>query len=316
MRMLRALLAALLVTGALASRAPVAHAQAVPGKEVARKLFEDGLELEKKGDHVAALARYREAEQITITPGLRFHKGYCLEMMGKLSAALDEYEAADKLAGEASKPEVHAAVTARLDPLRSRVPRITIHLAVAPKDAEVQLDGAPVPAPLLEGKAFRLDPGEHDVTARAPGHRDFVRRVRVPEAMTTAVEVVLDRVPAPTAAAPTEPATEAPRRRALLLPITTTAGAVVLVATGIAFVAVAGGAQRDAKASCPQKTSCESEQSKVRTFDALALGSFVGGAGLGILSAVLWTSKGGARAAAIVASPAFAGGSVAVEGSF
>lgn len=330
MRTLRALVAVSLMTGALIAPS-TAHAQAVPGKEVAKKLFEDGIDLEKKGDYVAALAKYKEAEQITATPGLRFHKGYCLEMMGKLNAALEEYEAADKLARDANRADVHGAVIARLDPLRTRIPLIAIRLATVAKDAEVQLDGTPVGAPLLDGKAFRLDPGEHSVTARAPGHHNFGRRVQVPESMTTTVDIVLDRAAAPTAGPPPPAAgasaagaegapkgqgAEGAQRRSLVVPIATTAGAVVLVVAGVAFVAVAGGAQSDAKASCPQKTTCDSEQSKVRTFDALALGSFIGGAGLGVLSAVLWTSKGGDRGAALVAKPAFAGGSVGVEGSF
>jgi hypothetical protein len=327
MHTLRVILLASLMTGALMAPASRAYAQAVPGKEVAKKLFEEGADLEKNGDYVSALAKYKEAEKITVTPGLRFHKGYCLEMTGKLSAALLEYEAADKLAREANKPEVHAAVIARLDPLRTRIPQIAIRLATVAKDAEVQLDGEPVAAALLDGKAFRLDPGEHAVTARAAGYRNFVRRVQVPESMTTTVDVVLDHAPAAAvvpppaavaapAAALTEPPSESAARRSLVLPIATTAGAVVLAGTGVVFVIVAGGAAKDAKADCLQKTSCDSEQSKVRTFDALALGSFIGAAGLGALSAVLWTSKGGNRGAAIVAHPAFAGGSVGLEGSF
>lgn len=331
MRRLRAISSALFLGSVLLAPASRAHAQsAVPGKEHAKRLFEEGAELEKKADYAAALAKYREAEQITVTPGLRFHKGYCLEMTGKLSAALEEYESADKLARDANKQDVHAAVVARLEPLRARVPQIAIRLATGAKDAEVQLDGTPIGAPLLDGKAFRLDPGEHAVTARARGYKSFVRRVQVPESMTTKVDIVLDRAgpdvavaavaPAPSntlapAVPVTEPPMEAAPHRSLVVPIATTAGAVVLVTTGIVLVVVAGNAQADAKVDCALKTSCDSEQSKVRTFDALALGSFIGAAGLGVLSAVLWTSKGGDRAA-IVAKPARAGGSVGIEGSF
>lgn len=324
-----ALVGCVLLVPAVSARS--AHAQVAPGKEHAKKLFEEGVELEKKADYPNALAKYREAEQITVTPGLRFHKGYCLEMTGKLSAALEEYEAADRLARDANKQDVHAAVVARLEPLRPRIPQIVIRLGTAAKDAEVQLDGNPVGAPLLDGKAFRLDPGDHSITAHAPGYRNFVRRVQVPESMTTTVDIVLDRAapeaavaPAPASTAPvrtppatvTEPPSEAAPRRSLVLPIATTAGAVVLVITGVVFVVVAGNAQSDAKVQCLLKTSCDSEQSQVRTFDALGLGSFIGAAGLGVLSAVLWTSKGSDRAAALVAKPAFAGGSVGVEGSF
>jgi hypothetical protein len=280
---------------------PAPPASGAPGKEHAKKLFEEGVDLEKKADYAAALAKYREAKQITVTPGLRFHEGYCLEMMGKLAAALEEYEAADKLAREQNKQDVHAAVAARLDQLRARVPQLSIRLATAAANAEVQLDGAAVGAPLLDGKAFRIDPGEHTVTARAPGHKPFTRTVKVPEAVTTTVDVTLDRATAPVVApepavvpeTPRPPDTEPPRedarRRSLALPIATTAGAVGLAAVGIAMFAVAGGAASDAERECPAKVSCDDERSRVRTFDTLALGGFIGAAGLGIFSVYLWT---------------------------
>jgi hypothetical protein len=320
-----------------------AGAQSVPGKEYAKKLFEEGAELEKKSDYAGALAKYKDAEQITATAGLRFHKGYCLEMTGKLAAALEEYESADKMARDQNKQEVHAAVVARLDPLRGRVPQIAIRLATPAKDAEVQLDGVVVGAPLLDGKAFRLDPGEHTVTARAAGYRPFSRKVQVPENITTTVDVSLERAgavggpvvattPAPSPApapapAPsgeptaqpsvTEPPGEAGRSRSLGLPIATTAGAVVLAGVGVAMFLVAGSAQSDAQAQCPSQVSCDSEQTKVRTFDALALTGFIGAAGLGVLSVVLWTSKGSTSQASgpnarVVATP----NALGVAGSF
>jgi hypothetical protein len=329
MRKLRALLVSLAVAGTttvgLAAFTPsVAHAQA---KEQAKKLFDEGLELEKKTEYVAALAKYKEAAQITVTPGLRFHTGYCLEMTGKLAAALEEYESADKLAREQNKQEVHAAVTTRLDPLRTRVPQIAIRLATPAKDADVQLDGVVVASPLLEGKSFRVDAGEHTVTARASGYKAFTRRVQVPENVTTTVDVSLDAMePEPSAtanggsnpksAAFTEPPAEARPTRSLALPIATTAGAVVLAGTGIAMFLVAGGAQSDAQQDCATKATCDDERSRVRTFDALALGGFIGAAGLGVVSIILWTSNGSepraATATTLVATPS----TVGIAGSF
>jgi hypothetical protein len=319
MRKLRALLVSRIVSLALVSvttaglpalaHAQPADARATPGKEQAKKLFEEGVELEKKGDYVGALAKYKDAEQITVTPGLRFHTGYCLEMSGKLAAALEVYDAADKLAREQNKQDVHAAVTARIDPLRARVPQIAIRLATPAKDGEVQLDGVAVAPAMLEGKSFRIDPGEHTVTAHAPGYKSFSRRVQVPENVTTTVDVSLDRASpaAPIAAAPdadakgtfTEPPAEPRPQRSLALPIATTAGAVVLAGAGLAMFFVADGAQADGQRDCAAKVTCDDERSRVRTFDALALGGFIGAAGLGVLSVILWTSKGSdSRAAA------------------
>ncbi|MBX3212260.1 MAG: hypothetical protein KF850_09530 [Labilithrix sp.] len=97
--------------------ASAAHAQ-VPGEEIARRAFEEGVALEKTGDFAAALAKFKESEQIKATLGNRYHKAYCLEMTGKLAAALIEYEVVDRSARETSKAELVEAASARAAPRR------------------------------------------------------------------------------------------------------------------------------------------------------------------------------------------------------
>ena len=318
------------------SAAPMAALAQAPGKEAAKKLFEEGVELEKQSEYAAALAKYKEAERITVTPGLRFHKGYCLEMTGHLVAAADEYYAADKLAHATNKAEVQAAVATRLEPLRGRIPQLLIRLATPSKDADIQLDGGPLGAGQAEGKPFKIDPGEHEIRARAPSptFKNFVRKVQVPEGVTTTVDVFFERAPASVPAAPVvavvpptsngtpplvEPPSEEPRRRSVVLPIVTTVGTVALVGGGVLFLVLGGSAQADGQDNCLLQTtqaSCDDDRNKTRTFDALALGSFIGAAGLGVASAVLWTSKGGGGSAAIVTKPTVGGASVGLGASF
>jgi hypothetical protein len=161
--------------------------------------------------------------------------------------------------------------------------------------------------------------------------------VQVPENVTTAVDVSLERV-APTATiapiapavvpprAPTgeassssptvEPPAEATSGRSRALPIATTAGAIVLAGTGIALFLVAGNAQSVAKDECAMKLSCDDRRTRVRTLDALALGGFVGAVGLGVISVVLWTSKSPEHRAAASAHVSAGPGTFALEGSF
>lgn len=306
----------------------IAHAQSAPAKEHAKKLFDEGVELEKKNDYAGALAKYKEAEANAVTAGLRFHKGYCLEMLGKLSTAQDEYDAAEKLAREQNKPDVRTAILARLEPIRGRVPQIAVRFTTDIKGGEVQVDGEKVAAPLLEGKSFRIDPGDHVVTAKAPGYKNWKRDVHVVEAITTTVDIAMDRdgaaPPAPVVVAPagaqgksapvdalTEPPRESERSRSVTAPVLATVGAVTLVVTGVVFFAVAGSAKSSADTECLQKVDCDSERSKIRTFDTLALGSFIGAAGLGVFSVVLWASGSKSSASApstrVVATPTGAG---------
>lgn len=310
---LRVTLAAWFVCGPFLSSQ--AQAQTVPGKEIAKKLFDEGAQLERKGEYADALVKYKEAEQIVVTPGLRFHQGYCHEMMGLLKSAVDEYELADQLARESNRSDVQSAVAARLERLRARVPQLAIRVVPSTPNAEVQLDGVAVAVALLDGKAFRLDPGEHMVSARAAGYSDFAKRVQVPEGVTTTVDIALVRnVPAaPATTVHSRPGDEHASGRNFALPIVTTIGAAGLIATGIALVNAAGSAQEDAAAKCAKQMTCD-ERSTVRTLDALALGSFVGGAGLGVLSAWLWTSKD--KRTAVVAKPTPVGASLSLQGVF
>lgn len=293
---------------------PAAAQAAVPGQEVSRRLFDEGVELENAKSFAPALAKFREAEQIRATPALRYHKGFCLENLGKLAAALDEYEAAERTARDQNKQETLKSAQGRLVALRPRVPQLSVKV-VSPPTTEVLLDGVALAAPLVAtGTKFRVDPGEHQISARAPEHVTKTIKVSLQESAAQNVDVTLERLPAggappvaATAPGPTskpdeppppaaaradvEPPHAAEPRRSIALPLATTAGAVVLVAGGAVAFVLAGGAADDAKTDCPAKTSCDDERSKVRTLDALALGGFVAGAALGGLSTYLWLSR-------------------------
>jgi len=314
---LRARTIAWLTAALVGVRAGSAGAQ-VPGEEIARRAFEDGVALEKKGDYAGALAKFKESEQIKATLGNRYHKAYCLEMTGKLAAALIEYEAVDKTARDTNKAELVEATRIRLEPLRAKVPQLALKLApTAPKETEVSLDGTPLAPALLEGKTFRVDPGQHVITARAAEHEPFTRSIDAEESTTTSVEIVLQRAAPPRASNDRmiEPPREPAPGRSLTAPILTTAGAVVLVAGGVASYVLAGNAKEDLEKTCLTKPSCEDDKGATRTLDALALGSWIGAAGLAALSVVLWTSKpstSAGAAAKVLARPSWLG----VEGRF
>jgi hypothetical protein len=265
----------------------------VPGEEIARRAFQEGVVLEKKGEYAAALAKFNESEQIKATLGNRYHKAFCLEMTDKLAAAATEYEALERAARETKKTELAAAARARLEPLRAKVPTLAVTIPrPAPKDLEAELDGAALTPALLDGTAFRIDPGEHVVTARAPDHEPFTRRFTASEGGTSTVDVVLPpkalEAVAPTPGPPPARAHEPAPGRSRALPIATTAGAIVLAGAGVGAYMLAG-----------QKEEAL-EQGPMRTFDALALGSWIGAAGLAALSVVLWTSSPRAAAEARV----------------
>ena len=288
--------------------------------ESAKKLFDEGTAAENAGEFATALARYKEAEQIAVTPGIKFHKGYCLEQLNKLVAALDEYEQADKLARTQNRTDVQAAVKARLDPLKARIPSISIHLVTSGSDATVQLDTTDnLPPERLHGTdAIRVDPGEHDVRAHATGFKNFVRHVKLEPGQSLVVEVALEPVPPPPPKIIDPPEEEA-KQRSLVAPIATTAGAVALITVGTVLFVVSGSRQSEQSDTCKGLTTCDSSntQTTIRTFDALALAGWLGGAALGVTAVVLWTRTGKSAApAAAGMTLKTAGPRLLLEGSF
>ena len=320
----RVVLAGAALLLAASATSPALAQGAVPGQEVARRLFEEGVALEAQKAYAEALAKFGEAEQIRSTPAIRFHKALCLESLGRLAAALDEYEAAEQAAREQKKAETLRSSQDRLKALRPRVPFLAIRI-VSPANAEVVMDGVRLAAPLVaSGTRFRTDPGEHQIVARAHDHVTKAQKIVLAPGDEKVVEVTLEKNPPgtvpvgppprapeaapPAAAPPVGPPTPAPAakteeradddggaldvapRRSRVAPVLTTAGSLALIGGGLIAFVVAGGAADDAAKTCPSKPRCDDERSNVRTLDALALAGLVSGVALGGLSAVLWLS--------------------------
>jgi hypothetical protein len=269
------------------------EARAEPGEEVARRTFEEAIALEKKGAYADALLKFRESSAIKATLGNRYHVAYCLEMTGKLAAALSEYEAIDQAARDQQKKDVIEATRLRMEPLRTRVPTLAIRVAKgAPAELVVKLDDEPISPVLLDGRTFRAEAGHHALTAHAPEHEDLTRALDLAEGSSTTVDVDLP----PTAKPPgvttkTDGPTTERDRPSRFFAILATGGAAAFAVGGIAAFVAAGSAQDDGRSSCLAKVSCKSEQSQVRSLDTLALTGLIGAAALGAVAIVLWTSS-------------------------
>lgn len=306
---------AIVLAFALALTPAVAQAQATDPK----RAFEEAVEVEKRGEFEAALERFRKIEAVKSTAGVLFHIGYCLENLGKLAAAYDAYERADKLARETNKPEVATAVHARLDPLAKRVPLVNV--TVEPKEAQVKLDGQ-----VLTTLSVRVESGDHELVAEAPGYTPKKLRFAIRDGNVQSVALTLEPAasgtspvaaqktdPSPNAPPPlTEPPRDEPSRGSIALPLAVTGGAVLFLAGGVVSFILAGSAQDDLEANCPSKPreSCD-EVSTVRTYDALFLTGVIAGAGLGALSVILWTGRS-SGSAKVTAS----GSSLLLRGEF
>ena len=160
----------------------------------ARELFDEGLKLEEKSQWQAALDKFRKVAAVKTTPAVRFHMGLCLENLGKLVDALNEFERAQSDAVSDPSPggqTVQKSAPKHIAELRDRIPRVTIQIPEGAKDVAITIDGSSVSAAVI-GTAIPLDPGSHTVRVTATGKVPFEKTFDLVEkGPATTVDVVL-----------------------------------------------------------------------------------------------------------------------------
>jgi hypothetical protein len=162
----------------------------------AREQFGQALALQTAGDWAGALALLKEVAAVKSTPQVRFNMALCEEKLGKLVAALGDYELAAADARAEKADQVAEEVEARLESLRQRIPKITVKRGSGAEAASVALDGVSLGDQVI-GTPMPIDPGPHTVEATAPGFKPFRQSVRVAEQQSETVEIVLEPEPVP-----------------------------------------------------------------------------------------------------------------------
>ncbi len=307
-------------TMALMLAARLVHADPSPSElQAARDLFSKAEKDEDAGNWSEALDKLKRAVSVKPTPGLRYHIALCEEKLGQLVAALADYTAADQAAREANNKDVIDAVAEPLKTLRIRVPTLTIEVPAA-SGAQVDLDGKTV-APGLYGVAMPVEPGMHRVQAKATGKRPFTTQVQLREREATTSTVRW--VDIPVVNDDTQPSHDTPDVHP---PESSTSGGVkvgAIVMTviaagalgfGIGAYMAADGAQTNLQQMCPTMTDCGDLKTTVRTWDAVALTSWIAAAAFTTIAIVLWAtpSHSSSSSARIEARP----GGLAFTGTF
>lgn len=201
------LLAAAALAGLLAA-SPAGAADELEDKAAAQALFEEGKRLMTEGRYAEACARLEESQALDKGMGTQFHLASCYEATGRTASAWAlflEVAAAARAAGMQEREDLARRRAADLEP---RLARLTI---VAPDDPAtglvIERDGVPVGRGQW-GTSVPVDPGEHTITAAAPGRKPWRTLVRVPDEST--VIAVPELAAAPRPAAPREPPRPAP----------------------------------------------------------------------------------------------------------
>jgi hypothetical protein len=293
--------------------------------QAARELFAAASK-EEEGSHWAeALNKLQRVAEVKLTAGVRYHIALCEERLGRIASAFASYTAAREAAErEHNKDVLDLLEDPFLLNLRARIPTLAIEIPPGTTGAIVTIDGRPYPLG-ASGAVVRIDPGPHRIEASAPGRGSFSKELTVRERDVTMLDVVLPSAsispfrPAPSLSPSPSPSSSAmapATAPSFLLPTLTTTGAVAFVGGGVAAYFLAASAQTTGQAECLVRTSCDDLKTPVRTWDAVALGAWIGGAALATTSVILWLRPNKSAAEASSARVTVGAAQFRVEGSF
>lgn len=147
-------------------------------KDAAKAAYGNGLELEEKGQHDAALAKYREAYRLVPTPITGLAVGRELEQLGQFVEARRVYAEVlalpPKPTESADAKAARAEASTRAKAVEGKVGRLLI---VVKGDAaeEVTLDGKGIHVP-KSGVEITVNPGKHVIVASSGANRAEVTK--------------------------------------------------------------------------------------------------------------------------------------------
>lgn len=184
------------VTWAIVTGAAAAHAEPVKTDPAAAEaLFRAGRDLVKKGDYAAGCPKFEAALELNPSAGTMLNIAKCHEHDGKLATAWEDYHRARtfnrETAGNARKRELDDIANQGIKDLEPRLPRLRVVVPAPPSGIEVLRDGKDVPSAAW-GEALPVDPGKHEVRARAPGRKPRTVEVTLEEGKTSTVEIALE----------------------------------------------------------------------------------------------------------------------------
>ncbi len=320
----------------------LAFAQNGPGDSVtAQALFDGGRKLMAEGKYAEACPKLEESQRLDPGTGTLLNLADCYEREGKIATAWSKFLEAAAAAHAAKQADRERLARDRAAAVYPRVSNLSIKV-VDPAIAglEIRRDGALI-GPAQWGTAIPVDPGDHRVTAAAPGRRAWQSSVTVGSTGQTAsvtVPVLETGTSASDDSAATRTATVATadegvsKGNGLRIGSYAALGVgVVGVAAGALFVVQSSGKRKDADqayAQCaspclesdPQAANVRSLDDKARNAKTLATVAFVvGGVGVatGVTLFVLSNKKSGAEGAGISSLRTWVGpGSAGIAGVF
>jgi tetratricopeptide (TPR) repeat protein len=292
------LAAALLAAALLAAACPpaaLAQQPAAADEDRRTRLFKEGKAAADAGQWDEAARKFRQVVAIRSAPKALIALGVAEEHTGHLVAAQAAFKQAREEAADKALTEDLKTANAALEAIRPRVPKLVFTPPDALSGAALELDGTP--ATPTSG-ALLVDPGQHTLTATAPGKGTFRATLTVKEGeqRDVAVTFTTSSGPAPTATsgAPDTGRSLAPPTGAIVLGV----AGVVLAGAGAGLYGAGSGQYADSEKLCPGQT-CTAEvagkgndgRTQMIAGDVLLVTGAAALAGAGIYWAVSATSR-------------------------
>lgn len=280
--------------------------------EAARSAFERGAGLASEQRWSDALAEFEASAKLLPHATTTYNIGYCLRALGRPTRAKKHFLEAlardDATAGKELTPQLRAAAQKYVGEAKAKI--ATPWLAIAPVDAKITVDGAPLEAAGVghylagtrppgpgetvatpAGFVVELDAGPHEIVVVAPDGRSQVVHVQLAAGSTESVRVEV---------APKGVAVEHGSRRTAAFVVGGLAVSVLALGT---FAGLhARSLWNDALAVCPRRTTCPDDRGAELSLDARrwanvsTISFVVGGAALLGGSILFLTSSAGPRA--------------------
>jgi hypothetical protein len=206
------LVLAVLTADVAASAAPPAEPPAAPvvdpaagDKGMAEALFRAAKDLQAEGKVAEACAKYVESHRLDPKPGTILNVATCHDLEGRTATAWADYAEAATFAARAHQADREKLARSKVDELGKRLSYVTFRFPEV-KDLVVLLDGKAL-TPASAGTRMPIDPGDHDLDARAPGKAPWTTRVKIAGAAgeRTVVVPLLADEGAPAAGPPPPP---------------------------------------------------------------------------------------------------------------
>jgi hypothetical protein len=273
--------------------APRTFGQSSADVAAARDLFNEAAQLAGEERWEEARDRYERSLALKREPITLYSLGVAQKETGHLVDALESFRAFLRSPRSPSTESYVPVAEAAVTELEAKVAKL--ELTVRPADAPglvVEIDGVAIPVAAL-GRARLVDPGAHDIKARADGHREAMARAELAEGGSESLTLELEPLPAAKAPPPARPEPDAAPSPAsdeggsVVLPVILLVGGAGLIGGGVA-VGMAG-VSKAADAPASEGDEADSALTLATVGDVMA-GVGIAAAGVGLVLLIVTLS--------------------------